>query len=223
MLMPPTPHELMEFLIATLARRPPAVPFRTGASVARYLDDLAYECKGAERATLLLLSKAVWRQVFQFAEFKTATKDQTFQLLETFTQTLLSDFDIKAVTRIVAAHPAPSKHRAPLILRSVNLGISMGSPSRRLSSDLTERIYVAYWALRFGHVHGATRTIANALNRYQVPTGSRQGDGTWSPYEIQSRVKQFEKSFKNRRDRKSRREALIVHWQSLYYPIKAPR
>jgi len=213
----------MEFLIATLARRPPAVPFRTGASVARYLDDLAYECKGAERATLLLLSKAVWRQVFQFAEFKTATKDQTFQLLETFTQTLLSDFDIKAVTRIVAAHPAPNKHRTPRILRSVNLGISMGSRSRRLSSDLTERIYVAYWALRFCRAHGATTTIANALNRYQVPTGSRQGDGTWSPYEIQSRVKQFEKSFKNRRDRKSRRKALIVHWQSLYYPIKAPR
>lgn len=221
--MPPTPHELLEFLIATLARKPPAVPFRTGASVARYLDDLAYECKGDERKTLLLFSKAVWRQVFQFGKFRTAAKNQTLQFLETFTETLLADYDVKAVMSTVAAHPAPNKHRTPRILRSVNFGISMGSQSRRLSSDLTERIYVAYWALRFGRVHGASRLIADTLNRYRVPTGSRQGDGTWSPYEIQDRVKQFDKSLKGCRDRRSRREALIAHWEGLHYPIKAPR
>lgn len=221
--MPPSPLELLEYLIATLARKPRAVSFRTGASVARYLDDLAYDRKGDERKALLLLSKAVWRQVFQFAKFNTAAKDQTLQFLETFTQTLLADYDVKAVMQMVAAHPAPSKHRTLPVLRSVNLAISMGSGSRRLSSDLTERIYVAYWALRFNRAHGASRTIANALNRYQVPTGSRQGDGTWSPYEVQSRVKQFDKSLKGRRDRKSRREALLAHWQGLYYPIKAPR
>jgi hypothetical protein len=220
--MPPTPHELLEFLIATLARKPPAVPFRTGASVARYLDDLAYECKGDERKTLLLLSKAVWRQVFQFAEFKIAAKDQTLQFLETFTQTLLADYEVKAVMSMVAAHQAPSKHRTPRILRSVNLGISMGAGSRRLSSDLTERIYMAYWALRFGRVHGASGLIAKTLDRYQVPTGSRQGDRTWSSYEIQDRVKQFDKSLKGCRDRRSMREALIGHWEGLYYPIKAP-
>jgi len=221
--MPPTPHELLEFLIATLARKPPAVPFRTGASVARYLDDLAYECKGDERKTLLLLSKAVWRQVFQFAEFKIAAKDQTLQFLETFTQTLLADYDVKAVMSMVAAHQAPSKHRTPRILRSVNLGISMGSGSRRLSSDLTERIYVAYSALRIKRVHSASGLVAEMLNRYKIPTGSRQGDRTWSQYEVQARVKQFEKSPKDLRNRKSKREALIAHWEGLYYPIKAAR
>jgi hypothetical protein len=221
--MPPTPHELLEFLIATVARKPPTVPFRIGASVARYLDDLAYECEGEERKTLLELSKAVWRQVFQFAEFKTAPKDQTLQFLETFTQTLLADYDVKAVMRLVAAHPAPGKHRTPRILRSVNLGISMGSGSRRLSSDLTERIYVAYSALRIKRVHSASGLVAEMLNRYKIPTGSRQGDRTWSQYEVQARVKQFEKSPKDLRNRKSKREALIAHWEGLYYPIKAAR
>jgi hypothetical protein len=221
--MPPTPYELLEFLIATVARKPPAVPFRIGASVARYLDDLAYECKGEERKTLLELSKAVWRQAFQFAEFKTAPKEQTLEFLETFTQTLLADYDVKVVMRLVAAHPAPGKHRRPRILRSVNLGISMGAGSRRLSSDLTERIYVAYSALRINRVHGASGLVAEMLNRYKIPTGSRQGDGTWSEYEVQARVKQFDKSPEDSRNRKSKREALIAHWVGLYYPIKAAR
>jgi hypothetical protein len=221
--MPPSPHELLEFLIATLARKPPSVPFRTGASVARYLDDLAYGHAGEERKALLLLSKVIWRQVFQFGKFRTAAKHQTIQFLEAFARTHLAEYDVTAALRMVADHPAPGKHETPRVLRSPNLGRSLGSGSPRLSSDLTERIYVAYWALRLTRIHGASGLIAKALNRYQVPTGSRQGDGTWSPYEIQSRVKQFEKSLKEGRNRKSRREALIAHWEGLYYPIKAPR
>jgi len=158
----------MEFLIATVACKPPAVPFRIGASVARYLDDLAYEYKGKERAILLELSKAIWRQVFQFAKFKTAPKQQALEFLETFTQTLLADYDLKAGIDLVAAHPAPGKHRIPRVRRSVNIGINLGPRSRRLSSDLTERIYVAYWALRINRVHAASGLVSETLNRYKI-------------------------------------------------------
>ena len=61
------------------------------------------------------------------------------------------------------------------------------------------------------------------LNRHKILTGSRQGDGTWSAYEVQARVKQFDKIQKDPRNRKSKREALIAHWEGLYYPIKASR
>jgi hypothetical protein len=220
--MPPSPLELLEFLIATLARKPPPLSFRTGASVARYLDDLAYDYVGDERKTLLLLSKMIWRQVFQFAKFRTAAKAQTIQFLETFAQTHLAEYDLTAALRMVADHPAPGKHKTPRVLRSPNLAKILGPGSPRLFSDLTERIYVAYWALRLRRLHGASGLIAKALNRYQVPTGSRQGDGRWSPYEIKNRVKQFEKSLEGR-NRMSRRAALIQCWEGLYYPIKAAR
>jgi hypothetical protein len=218
--MSPTPHELLEFLIATVARKPPAVPFRIGASVARYLDDLAYHHRGEERKLLLLLSSAVWRQVFQFANFQTATKEQTLQFLETFMPTLLSDYDVKRGMGLVSSHARPGKHQIPKVLRSVNLSITMGPGSPRLSDDLTERIYVAYWALRLKSVHGASRFVAETLNRHKIPNGSRQGDGAWSGYDVQARVKQFDKTRERGRNRGSKPQAMIARWEGLYYSIK---
>ena len=85
--MPPSPFELLNFLCVTLARKPPAMPFRQGAAVARYLDDLVYElAPGPDREGILRLSRAVWGTVFQFSKFKTATKEEAIHFWKTLAE-----------------------------------------------------------------------------------------------------------------------------------------
>jgi len=111
--MPPSPLELLEFLCANLARKPPALSFRLGASVARYLDDLAYEVKGSQRQDLLLLAKVVWGRVFQFSEFERAAKGETIQFLKDFSQTHLAGYDLTSAMEAVDSRPPPGKHKPP--------------------------------------------------------------------------------------------------------------
>jgi hypothetical protein len=73
--VPPSPTDLLEFLFLTIARKPPRIGFREGAAVARYLDLLGAEFEGgSEKALLWELSKVIWKNVFQRAEFKAAQK-----------------------------------------------------------------------------------------------------------------------------------------------------
>jgi len=217
--MPPSPFELLEFLCATLARKPPPMPFRQGAGVARYLDTLAYELDhGTERQRLLALSKVVWGHVFQFAEFKAASMDETIQFLEAFAPTHLARYNTAAAIQTVRASGVPQAYRPPRILRSPNLGITT---NQRMSDDLTERICTGYWAFRFAGYRGARSHVADALNRYQIPMHSLVGDQSWTGYEVAERVKQHEaRVFAGRSSaRKAARQKLVDKWNALYYPV----
>ena len=55
--MPPSPFELMEFLFATIARKPRAVPFQKGAAVARYLDNLIYQLPPGKERQLISMTR----------------------------------------------------------------------------------------------------------------------------------------------------------------------
>jgi hypothetical protein len=217
--MPPSPCELMEFLFVTIARKPKAVPFRKGAAVARYLDNLIYQLPpGKERQLISRLAKAVWGQVFQFAKFKMSKRIETIQFLEAFSQTHLSMFDTATAINTVRSSSAPPDYRPRPILRSPNLGIAT---DRRLRDDLTERICAAYWALRLARIPNARRQVAEALTRRGIPTRSRTGDLSWTGFEVTERVKQYEAQVLARLspDRKAARRALVEKWTMLYYPI----
>ena len=217
--MPPSPFELMEFLFATIARKLKAVPFRQGAAVARYLDNLVYQLPpGKERQLIAMLAKAVWGQVFQFAKFKMSGQIETIQFLEAIAQTHLAMFDTATAINTVRSYAVPSDYRPRPMLRSPNLGITT---DRRLPDDLTERICAAYWALRLARVPNARRQVAEALTRCGIPTRSRTGDLSWTGFEVTERVKQYEAQVLARLspDRNAARRELIEKWTMLYYPI----
>jgi hypothetical protein len=107
-----TPFELLEFLCATLARRPQPPPFRLGAAVARYLNTLAYHVPpGQERQRLLLLSKVIWGRVFQFAKFQTAKKEEPIRFLQDFSQTHLANYNVAAAIETVRSSPTADRER----------------------------------------------------------------------------------------------------------------
>jgi hypothetical protein len=208
----------MEFLFATIARKLEPVPFRLGAAVARYLENLVYQLPpGTERRLISTLSKAVWGQVFQFAEFKMAERVETIEFLEAFAPTHLAMFDTAMAIEIVRVSPAPPSYIPPSMLRSPNLGITT---NQRLSDDLTERICAAYWALRLAGVPNARGQVAEALKRHEVPTQSR-ARLPWTGVEVAERVKQHEKQWRGKResDRNAARRWLVDKWNVLYYPI----
>jgi hypothetical protein len=209
----------MEFLFATIARKLKTVPFRQGAAVARYLDNLVYQLpRGKERQLIAMLAKVVWGQVFQFAKFKMSKQIEAIQYLEKFAQTHLAMFDTATAINTVRSSSVPSDYRPPPMLRSPNLGITT---DRRLPDDLTERICAAYWTLRLAGIPNARRQVAAALTRCGIPTRSRTGDLSWTGFEVTERVKQYEAQVlaNRRQDRQAARRELIEKWTMLYYPI----
>lgn len=91
--------------------------------------------------------------------------------------------------------PEPSRHteffRPPKLLgkhRSAG-----GQGPARLQDDLTERIYVAYHALRRTRTRNARGRIAAVLNQHGFQTHAQSATiRTWGSAEIIERVQQFE-------------------------------
>jgi hypothetical protein len=216
--MPPSNEEFLDFLFGTIARRPAALSLRSGASVARYLDRLAYEAEpGSDRQFLLSLSKVIWGRVFQFAPFKMAKKQEVVQFLETFAPTHLAGYRVATALDLVKSDLSPKPYRPPTVLRTPYMSITMGNQSKRkITDDLSERIYAAYWALRLAKISGASH-VAEALNRQGVRTKSRTGDHTWSGYEVAERIKQYENRLLARRsDIEASRRWIVDKWEAAY-------
>jgi len=222
--MPPSPLELLDALFATVARRTKPMPFHEGAATARYLNNLAYEMPpGPERQRILQLSKIVWGRVFQFAEFRTAGKEEAIELLEELSKTHLVKYHMPALIESVRAAPAPKPYQAKPVLASPAMAVTMGPASKRLSDDLTERIYAGYWALKFGKVANARRHVAEALQRAGTPRDGRLGEKVWTSYEVAERLKQYDATVPKAPDaRKEHRQRLVEKWQLLCAGVRVP-
>ena len=220
--MPPSPFEVLNFLCVTLARKPPAVSFRQGAAVARYLDDLVYElAAGPDRQRILRLSQVIWGKVFQFSKFKTATKEEAIKFLEDFRLTHLATYNVEAAVKTVSSAKVLKGHVYPTVLRSPGQSVTLGAGMGRYSDDLSERICAGYWVLRLAGIHGAREHVAKALNHHRIRTRSRKAGATWTGFEVAERMKQFEARFFAKRRRKAARQVLVEKWsQIVYYPIK---
>ena len=220
--MPPSPFELLNFLCATLARKPPPLQFRQGAAVARYLDDLVYElAPGPDRQHISRLSRAIWGTVFQFSKFKTAGKKEAIQLLEDFKGTHLATLNVEAAMKTVSSAKTPKGHVYPTVLRSPGQSVTLGPGMSRYSDDLSERICAGYWALKFAGIHGAREHVAKALNHHGIRTRSGKAGAPWTGFEVAERVKQYEARFFAKNSRKDARRFLAEKWSRiLYYPIE---
>ncbi len=222
--MPPSPLKLLDALFATVARKTKPMPFREGAATARYLSNLAYEMSpGPERERILRLSEIVWGRVFQFAEFRTAGKEEAIQLLEEFSKTHLVKYHMPVLIESVRAAPAPKPYQAKPVLASPLMAVTMGPGSKRLPDDLTERIYAGYWALRFGKVANARRHVAEALQRADIPREGHLGDQDWTSYDVGERLKQYDATTPKAPDaRKEHRQGLVEKWQLLCAGVRVP-
>jgi hypothetical protein len=219
--MPPTPHELLDFLFATVARQPRALSLRQGAAVARYLNQLAHEVSpGPERQRLLLLCEVIWGRVFQFSKFKTAEKEEAIQFLETFAPTHLVTYNVAAAIQTVRTTPAPRPHVPPRVQRSPAMAIYLDRKAKA-QDDLSERICAGYWALRFARVPSAREVVAIALNTHGIQTRSPKGVRSWSGYEVAERVKQYEVHLRSASGLSidEARQQLTEKWSGRYYPI----
>jgi len=221
--MPPSPFEVLNFLCVTVARKPPALSFRQGAAVARYLDDLVYELPpGPDRQLVFRLSQVIWGKVFQFSKFKTATKEEAIEFLEDFRLTHLATYNVEAAVKAVSSAKVLKRHVYPTGLRSPGQSVTLGAGMGRYSDDLSERICAGYWVLRLAGIHGAREHVAKALNHHGIRTRSRE-TGPWTGFEVAERVKQYEARFfaKGSRRRKLARQVLVGKWsRTVYYPIE---
>jgi hypothetical protein len=162
--------------------------------------------------------------VLQRAEFKTAEKEQAIEFLVRVADTHLASFDVAAVIETVRFLPAPKEFQPPPTLRAPFMSLTMSSRTRRLATDLSERICAGYWALRFARITRARQQVADALNRHGIPCRRRDStESRWSGYEVAERIKEYEKSglIEPTGDRNAGRRDLVAHWNSLYYPNPA--
>ena len=97
---------------------------------------------------------------------------QKIQFLKEHARTYFASFDIDRLVEFIRKRQEPTRHaeffRPPKLLgkgRSVS-----GQGPARLKDDLTERIYVAYHALRRIRIRNARGRIAAVLNRLGLET-----------------------------------------------------
>jgi hypothetical protein len=216
---------LLDFLFSTLARKTPPIGLREGAEVARYLDHLSWESGPGPQGQLLReLSRVIWGTVLQGSEFKTAEKDLAIEFLKQVADTHLASFDVAAAIETVRSLPPPKEFSPLPTLRAPFMSVTMGPETRRLATDLSERICAGYWALRFARIAGARQHVADALNRHGIPCRRQEGtESLWAGYEVAERLKEYEKSglIAPNGDRTAGRRALVTRWNHLYYPHPA--
>ena len=158
---------------------------------------------------------------FQFSKFKTATKEEAIQFLEDFRRTHLATLNVEAALKTVSAAKILKGHVYPKVLRSPGQSVTQGPGMSRYSDDLSERICAGYWALKFAGIHGARGHVAKALNHHGIRTRSRKAASTWSGFEVNERVKQYEARFFAKGNRDADRRFLAEKWsRTFYYPVQ---
>jgi len=222
-LLPAEAGPFLHYLFSAIARRPRPVNLREGASVARYLKILARQTKpGAVRMRLEHLAEVIWGTVLQFARFPVSSREEALRFLETHGMTYLAGLKIEAELEYIrnAKPPSASGVTVPPHLLSGRMS-AQGQGTSQLADDLTERIWVAYRALRKANVRNARRVVAAALNEQGLETRARGATSrAWGPEEIGERVKQFETREKRRSRSSSEweklREAVVSKWVYLF-------
>lgn len=194
----------LEWLFSAVARRPERLDLREGAGVARYLRGLAWETPpGPLRRQMERMAEVIWGTILACAPFEAAGQGEVLQFLDKHAETYLVSFDVATVREQVSRSGPPSANAVaarPPYLMSPHLSAS-GQGNPQLADDLSERIYAAYHGLRRAGIHGARTRIAAALNAAGWKIAVRSGvDTRWDSYSVHGRVKQYERSLRQRFD-----------------------
>ena len=184
------------FLFREIARKPKRLKLKETARVARYLKAIAAEATPSrERDVVNHLAEVIWLTMLDFGQIELAQKLQAIDLLNDHARTYLASFDVERIVDYVEKLEEPSRHaeffQPPLLLGKARS--PRGEGPAQLHDDLTERIYVAYHALRRTRIQDARGQIAAVLNQLGFATRARSGTlRTWGSQEVIERVNQFE-------------------------------
>jgi hypothetical protein len=185
----------LQFLFKEIARKPKPLKLKQTAGVARYLKAVAAETQGsAERDNVDHLAEVLWLTMLDSGEIEIAPKEEAIQFLKAHALTYFASFEVNRILEYLENLPAPSRHAEffqPPKLKGASRS-ARGQGPARLQDDLTERIYVAYHALRRTGIRDARGRIATVLNGLEYEIGVRSmTDCTWGPSEVYERVRQF--------------------------------
>jgi hypothetical protein len=185
----------LEFLFGKIARKPKQLKLKETAGVARYLKAAAVEAGASpERGTIERLAEVIWLTMLDSGQIEIAPKGEAIQFLKTHALTYLASFDVNRISEYLANLPEPARHAEffqPPKLKGASRS-AWGQGRARLQDDLTERIYVAYHALRRTGTRNTRGRIATVLNEKGYETGVRSvTQCRWGPAEVNERVRQF--------------------------------
>ncbi len=191
---------------------------RESAAVARYLDELAYNYRGDQRKQLRQLSQAIWKQAFQSAEIPLARTALVVEFLNRFANTHFANHDVKSAVNAVRTASPPESTKPATQLRGKHLAVTRGPGGRRLSDDLSERIFAGYWFLRERSGGSARNKVADALNHHSIPRGAGSEDQRWAGSDVGERVKQYERHAgpSSTTEREVWRASHVGKWVSAY-------
>ena len=185
----------LQYVFREIARKPKQLKLKQTASVARYLKAVAAEAQGhAQRDTVDRVAEVLWLTMLDSGQIKIAPKEEAVQFLKTHALTYLASFDVNSLVEYLQNQPEPSRHTdffRPPKLRGANR-TAWGQGPAGLQDDLTERIYVAYHALRRAGIRNARGRIASVLNELGYEPSVRSvTECKWGPSEVNERVRQF--------------------------------
>jgi hypothetical protein len=185
----------LQFLFRGIAHKPKRLKLKQTAGVARYLRAVAAEAPGStQRDVVDDLAEVLWLTMLGSGQIEIAPKEAAIQFLKTHRLTYLASFDVNRILEYVENLPAPTRHaeffQPPKLIGASRSALGRGPA--RLQDDLTERIYVAYYALRRTGIRDTRGQIATVLNELGYETGVRSvTDCKWGPSEVNERVRQF--------------------------------
>jgi hypothetical protein len=170
-LAPEHAQAFLDALFAQSASKPAEIRLREGARVARYLKALALSSPPGEEHKLLMgLAEATWRLVFEVAPIQMATREEVLRFLKRYERTYFGQRNVKGAVGLIrnSASPEPRVDffRPPKLVSVRGAVQGIGGP--RVSDDLSERIYAAYYALRRVRLRGSkSLRSAGALDEVQ--------------------------------------------------------
>ena len=192
----------LDYVFGDLGRRPPEIRVREAARVARFLRRLALygvpkqrpdrqavsgrksrddktQVSEQDQMRLHDLGERIWNILLQNAPIEPSGPAAAIGFLRRYQPTFLAHHKVVEAVRVIQALELPTGTEDPFPPPNLVSGTvtATGKGNPRLSDDLTDRVYAAYFALRRQKVRRVGPQIADVLTRLGVERkkGSRAG------------------------------------------------
>ena len=213
-LKPDEIEPFLEGLFADIGRRAAKIRLLRTASVVRFLRRLAVDGVPSDvldagsaavtkhwgkeslesrqtRTRLDEMALAIWNKLLQYGEISSSDPETALTFLKDHQRTYLVDFDVDEAIKLIATLRLPEDSEDPSppphLISQRTTSVGEGNPY--VSTDLTEKIYIAYQVLKRHQIKSAQERLAKTLARLKVE--HERGDSAWDYVQINDKVKQY--------------------------------